>query len=193
MELRDYIQVYDYTLPNTVCKNVIRLFGSQIHEEVDQKGLPKFRQFNITQAIDDNEHNLNVSPWSEWGLIQNALIESSHYYVQKYMEDVDCKPYFPIKSALEQFRVKKYEKGTDDRFDKHVDVGDHASARRFLSMFWYLNDVEEGGETVFENGPTIKPKEGRLVMFPPLWLYPHEGKRTISNDKFIVSSYTHYV
>ena len=54
MELRDYIQVYDYTLPNTVCKNVIRLFGSQIHEEVDQKGLPKFRQFNITQAIDDN-------------------------------------------------------------------------------------------------------------------------------------------
>ena len=193
MELRDYIQVYDYTLPNTVCKNVIRLFGSQIHEEVDQKGLPKFRQFNITQAIDDNEHNLNVSPWSEWGLIQNALIESSHYYVQKYMEDVDCRPYFPIKSALEQFRVKKYEKGTDDRFDKHVDVGDHASARRFLSMFWYLNDVEEGGETVFENGPTIKPKEGRLVMFTPLWLYPHEGKRTISNDKFIVSSYTHYV
>ena len=193
MELRDYIQVYDYTLPNTVCKNVIRLFGSQIHEEVDQKGLPKFRQFNITQAIDDNEHNLNVSPWSEWGLIQNALIESSHYYVQKYMEDVDCRPYFPIKSALEQFRVKKYEKGTDDRFDKHVDVGDHASARRFLSMFWYLNDVEEGGETVFENGPTIKPKEGRLVMFPPLWLSPHEGNRTISNDKFIVSSYTHYV
>ena len=193
MELRDYIQVYDYTLPNTVCKNIIRLFGSQIHEEVDQKGLPKFRQFNITQAIDDNEHNLNVSPWSEWGLIQNALIESSHYYVQKYMEDVDCRPYFPIKSALEQFRVKKYEKGTDDRFDKHVDVGDHASARRFLSMFWYLNDVEEGGETVFENGPTIKPKEGRLVMFPPLWLHPHEGKRTISNDKFIVSSYTHYV
>ena len=126
-------------------------------------------------------------------MIQNALIESSHYYVQKYMEDVDCRPYFPVKSALEQFRVKKYEKGTDDRFDKHVDVGDHASARRFLSMFWYLNDVEEGGETVFENGPTIKPKEGRLVMFPPLWLYPHEGKRTISDDKFIVSSYTHYV
>ena len=193
MELRDYIQIYDYTLSTTVCKNIVRLFSSQVHEEVDQKGMPKFRQFNITQAIDDNEHNLNVSPWSEWGLIQNALIESSHHYVQKYMEDVDCKPYFPIKSALEQFRVKKYEKGTDDRFDKHVDVGDHASARRFLSMFWYLNDVEEGGETVFENGPTIKPKEGRLVMFPPLWLYPHEGKRTISNDKFIVSSYTHYV
>ena len=177
----------------TVCKNIVRLFSSQVHEEVDQKGMPKFRQFNITQAIDDNEHNLNVSPWSEWGLIQNALIESSHHYVQKYMEDVDCKPYFPIKSALEQFRVKKYEKGTDDRFDKHVDVGDHASARRFLSMFWYLNDVSEGGETVFDNGPTIKPKEGRLVMFPPLWLYPHQGKRTISDDKFIVSSYTHYV
>lgn len=193
MELRDYIQVYDYTLPTTVCKNIVRLFSSQVHEEVDQKGMPKFRQFNITQAIDDNEHNLNVSPWSEWGLIQNALIESSHYYVQKYMEDVDCKAYFPIKSALEQFRVKKYQKGTDDRFDKHVDVGDHASARRFLSMFWYLNDVSEGGETVFDNGPTIKPKEGRLVMFPPLWLYPHQGKRTISDDKFIVSSYTHYV
>lgn len=109
------------------------------------------------------------------------------------MEDVGCRAYFPMKSALEQFRVKRYRAGSDDRFDKHVDVGDHQSARRFLSMFWYLNDISEGGETVFENGPTIKPKAGRLIMFPPLWLFPHEGKRTISDDKFIVSSYTHYV
>ena len=28
-------------------------------------------------------------------------------------------------------------------FDTHVDVQDHASARRFLSFMWYLNDVPE--------------------------------------------------
>ena len=114
MELRDYIQIYDYTLPDSVCKNIIRLFGSQVHEEVDQNGLPTFHQFNITQSIDDNEHNLNVSPWSEWGLIQNALIESSHHYVQKYMEDVDCRAYFPMKSALEQFSCLLYTSDAAD-------------------------------------------------------------------------------
>tara|TARA_B100000035_G_scaffold134713_1_gene114671 strand:+ start:85 stop:669 length:585 start_codon:yes stop_codon:yes gene_type:complete len=194
MDLNDLIQVYDYTLPEDVCKNIIKLFQDQILEEWDENGKPKFRQFNITQYIDDHEHELDQHPQQDWGLIQNALIESATHYVQKYMDDTGVRPYFPKRSALEQFRVKKYEKGTDDRFDMHVDVGDHDSARRFLSVFWYLNDVDEGGETEFLDGAfTVKPKTGRMVIFPPLWMYPHCGKPTKSHDKYLLSTYTHYV
>jgi hypothetical protein len=62
-------------------------------------------------------------------------------------------------------------------------------------MFTYLNDVEEGGETEFESefGFTVKPKQGRMVVFPPMWMFPHRGKQPISNSKYILSTYLHYV
>lgn len=89
--------------------------------------------------------------------------------------------------------MKLYRKGTDDRFDTHVDVGNHDSARRFLVMFWYLNTVEVGGETVFDNiSYSVNPVEGRLLMFPPMWMYPHSGKMAVSDDKLILGTYLHY-
>lgn len=186
MALEDYIRTYDYTLSDDVCKNTIKMYEELDEvEDWDRNGRPQFTQFNLTQYLEENNHN-------DWGLIHNAFIESANLYVQKYMDDVDCRQFFPLKSSIEQFRIKKYRAGTDDRFDRHVDVGDYASARRFLCLFCYLNDVEQGGETAFDE-MTIKPKRGRLLIFPPTWTYPHAGLPTISNDKYIAGTYCHYV
>ena len=65
------------------------------------------------------------------------------------------------------------------------------SCPRFISFLWYLNDVEEGGQTLF-HGKEVKPKKGRLVIFPPLWLFPHMGTEPISNTKYVMSSYLRY-
>ena len=71
--------------------------------------------------------------------------------------------------------------------------GDHDSARRFLVLFFYLNDVEEGGETYFQDIDfTVQPKEGRLLIFPPTWMFPHAGLKPVSNDKYIAGTYLHY-
>ena len=60
-------------------------------------------------------------------------------------------------------------------------------------MFFYLNTVEEGGETSFPNlEMKIKPKQGSVLCFPPLWMYPHLGEQPISNDKYIIGTYLHY-
>jgi hypothetical protein len=93
--------------------------------------------------------------------------------------------------AYEEFRIKKYNNDGQDAFDVHVDVMDHASAKRFLSFFWYLNDVEEGGETVFWNYK-IQPKAGTLVVFPPMWMFPHAGNEPTSGPKYLLSTYLHY-
>jgi hypothetical protein len=76
----------------------------------------------------------------------------------------------------------------------HVDVGDSISARRFLVFFLYLNDVAEGGETEFPDlDLTISPECGKLLVFPSIWTYLHRGNVPISNDKYILGSYKHYV
>ncbi len=188
-----FIRVYEDALREDVCKNTIRLFEDQIHEEVDDDGRPKFKQWNLTQFLDENSDEGHSTVHADYSIIQQCLIESCHHHVQQYMDDTDCRDFFPARSQMEQLRVKKYCKGTDDRFDMHVDVGDHQSAKRYVAIQWYLNDVEGGGETEFRNGLQIKPKAGTLLIFPPLWTYPHKANPAVSHTKYIATTYTHYV
>ena len=98
---------------------------------------------------------------------------------------------FPPEHAFEQFRIKKYNPGGEDWFDTHVDVINYETARRYLSFFWYLNDVETGGHTQFLD-TSVAPKTGRLVMFPPMWMFPHKGQAPLSEPKYLLHTYLHY-
>jgi hypothetical protein len=129
----------------------------------------------------------------KWGVIHNNIIASIQTVSEYYMKDTGCSPFWPPKNSIEQIRMKKYTAETGDRFDLHIDVGDYATARRFLVMFFYLNDVNEGGETTFPAlDLKVKPKQGSVLCFPPVWMYPHLGEQPISNDKYIVGTYLHY-
>ena len=54
---------------------------------------------------------------------------------------------------------------------------------------WYLNTVDEGGETEFFDGGIIKPSKGTLVLFPATWDNVHRGKMPISSDKYICNGW----
>ena len=60
---------------------------------------------------------------------------------------------------------------------------------RAITYLWYLNDVEEGGETVFFGDYKIKPRTGTLIFFPASWCYPHTGKMPISSNKYIITGW----
>ena len=74
--------------------------------------------------------------------------------------------WFPEKFAFEELRIKKYEPGSDDQFELHVDVQDHMSAKRYHAFLVYLNDDFKGGETTF---PFIDeefcPSEGKAIIW----------------------------
>jgi hypothetical protein len=183
VELLDLIHVHDNSLEPNVCDFLISLFeqSSDKHERYDNDGKPNFTQFNLTE-------NRNLT--EEVNQVHNHIIKKIFEHRDNYYEFVD-KRVFPEEHALEQFRIKKYNPGGSDWFDTHVDVTNHESARRFLSFMWYLNDVESGGNTVFDD-VIITPKKGTLVMFPPLWMYPHRGEPPLSGPKYIMSAYLHY-
>jgi len=89
--------------------------------------------------------------------------------------------------------MKKYSYIQEDEFREHVDVQDYLSAKRFLVFFFYLNDLEYGGETYFPKLDfSVHPKAGSCLVFPPLWLFPHCGMMPSGKDKYIVGSYLHY-
>jgi prolyl 4-hydroxylase len=69
----------------------------------------------------------------------------------------------------EPFQLLKYEEG--QFYEVHHDFIAHEVHRRqgprILTLFLYLNDVEEGGETDFPDLQlSVKPKLGRAVMWP---------------------------
>ncbi len=182
-ELNDLIQVYENALEPNICDFLISLFEqvSNKHERYDNEGKPNYIQFNLTE---------NRELTSEVNQVHNHIIKKIFEYRDKYYEFIDDRV-FPKEHAFEQFKIKKYNPGGEDRFDTHVDVVDHESARRFLSFMWYLNDVETGGNTIFKD-LIISPKKGTLIMFPPLWMYPHRGEPPLSGPKYIMSAYLHY-
>lgn len=182
--LSSYIKVYNNVLSNEICRELIDTFNHhyQYQESVDNRGRPKFTQLNYSK----NFQGTKVFP---------KLVDTFKKFIELYQKDVNIGDYqFPNTYAFEEFRIKKYSPVTNDRFDLHTDVGDYRSAKRFLAFFFYLNTVEKGGETVFPNlDISIKPETGKLLIFPPVWLFPHSGMIPLSGEKYILGSYLHYL
>jgi prolyl 4-hydroxylase len=186
----DYVSYWDNVISKEKCKEIIQRFEERTeqHEATVLEGHRHFTEINITNYIDT------------WSDIQNLMLDEMQFYLGQYMRDwkVDGRNW-PKDLAYEQFRMKRYLPNDKDEFKFHVDVGDYASARRFLVMFFYLNDVEEGGETVFKksiNSPVefaCKPVAGRMIIFPPFWTFPHAGAKPISGPKYIIGGYLHYL
>lgn len=174
--INDFIRVYDQVFSDDYCEFLIDYIDVGKPKFIDHELKPRFYELvfaksMVTECID------KISP-----------------YLDHYVESVGCDQWLPQNFTYEFPRVKKYRKNTEDQFDTHVDVGDHLSAKRFLAFLVYLNDVEEGGETCFTGiNKFIRPKRGRMIVFPPLWMIPHRGNPTISEDKYILSTYLHYL
>jgi hypothetical protein len=186
----NYIKYYDNVLPKEMCNSIIKKFEDNKDQQKDTY-LENHRSFT--------ELNLNQN-MATWKTEIQYLVKTMQTYTNTYTKDFGTdKSVWPALNAFEQLRIKRYLPNDKDEFKFHVDVTDHASAKRFLVFFWYLNDVEEGGETAFQinrEAPVelkVQPKAGRLLMFPPLWTHPHVAFKPISNPKYIVGGYLHYV
>ena len=183
VRLNNLIHVYENALRHDVCDFLVNFFedNNSLSEQISNEGKPNFTQVNLTK-------NREITKLTNE--VHNQLIRETFKYRDLYYDYV-YKDVFPDSHAFEEFRIKKYKIGGEDRFDTHVDVKSYSTARRFLSFFWYLNTVEEGGETEFDE-LIIKPKKGSLVVFPPLWMFPHKGHPPVSEVKYLLSTYLHY-
>lgn len=98
-----------------------------------------------------------------------------------------------LKSPLsdEGFRIKRYGNDSNHHHAYHVDSGDEGgSNHRVLAAILYLNDVQVGGEThLLQQGLSVKPKCGRLLLFPCAFTHLHAGARPVSGPKYDVVNF----
>ena len=168
------IRIYDNAISPLLCSRLIEAYSKEEAIVRDTKGY-SFSEINIRESLYFKDYASEV---------YKAMSEVHAQYSLKH-------PFFPISSNYESPRIKRYEKGAG-YFDWHIDAANSQTCHRILVMFFYLNDVESGGETLFDLGShqsAVKPKAGSVLCFPPTWEYPHKGCIPLSSPKYVISSY----
>jgi hypothetical protein len=185
-DLRRYIRTYDHDLDPRLCQQMIASFA----------GLERFQLRNgrgVRSGLEESAWTeLNVSRLSDASFkgMFRQLIDRA---LERYNRDVELAIPIPNSPATSDLTLKRYRPGDQERFQLHFDAIHHV-ANRYLVLLWYLNDVEQGGETRFPQlDVTIQARAGRLLMFPPYWMYQHEGLPPISGDKYIISTYLLFI
>ena len=181
------IDVFDNSLSSEVCEDIINRF------EADT------RKFDGTVGYGDGASNIDhslkkctevyISQHDDWKDIDEIVFKeiSSKMIVLR-----DRYPGLANVNAVndEGYRVKKYENDGTEFFNWHVDQTGIAQGHKYLVFQWYLNTVEEGGETEFRlQEVKVKPVQGRLACFPPFWTHEHRGLAPVSGPKYVLCSW----
>jgi hypothetical protein len=181
-DLSFYIRTYDHDLEESLCRQLIDSFES----------LQRFHRQNgrgFRAGLEESAWTeLNVTRLSDVAFLSmfRAFIDRA---LDRYNRDIGLPIAIPNTPLLSELVIKRYRPGADQQFQLHFDAINFV-ANRYLVLLWYLNDVSEGGETAFPQlGLKIAARTGRLLMFPPYWMYQHQGLQPASSDKYILSTY----
>ena len=181
-DLRHFVRVYDDALPATWCTRLLKGFDA----------------LSAYQARNGRElrAGLEDSAWTELNVTRHGDPLTTGFFrsrideaLARYNADVGLDIPVPNSPAFADLVLKRYRPNSAERFQLHFDAINHLS-NRYLVLLWYLNDVEFGGATRFPRLDTeVTARAGRLLMFPPYWMYQHEGLPPESGDKYILSTY----
>ncbi len=181
-DLARYVQCFDNALEADFCQRMIESFDhlSRFHARNGRGVMPQLKESAWTE--------LNVTKMANESL-EGFFREQTLHHLALYNERVALTLPIPPRNRLENLRIKRYSVAAGDRFQPHFDALDYSS-NRYMVFLWYLNDVLEGGETEFcDLGLRIEARAGRLLMFPPYWMFQHAGLPPRSNDKYMISTY----
>ena len=178
--IENNIRIYDNAMSPEDCKKIIELFETNKDQiQAFNTGRKEYSEIDIDKF---------ETPWSE---TKEKFISMMKTHMDKFMKDVKIQiSDFPPIIDMENIRIKKYLPNDKDEFKTHVDVLRALIAKRFLVYILYLNDVEEGGETYLpKQNIKVKPKAGRLLMFPPFWTHEHRGVKLQKGIKYIATTW----
>ena len=194
MKSEDFIEVIDGVVSNDICKQTIDGF-----EKLVQLGYSFDRQTSEKALkLDKDDMSANVLDLAvitmDDSIIQ-ALSQSYNSkildYIKKYeagMFGVDLRgDTYPISQSGVKVQ-KTIPSGGYHIW--HCENSSIITKGRAIAWMLYLNDIEEGGETEFLYlSKRIKPKAGRLIIWPAGWTHTHRGNPPLEGEKYIITGW----
>ena len=191
LSLSTVIKQYNDIVPKLLCEELIEFFEESITFRIDDHrkqstemqlmGDPRPRARAYKQLL----HNL-IYPLGE--RYERELHTNCH--VDYMPTDEPLTKMFP--TGFRSLQIQKYTAEDKGYPAVHIEAGpDHIN--KYLAMIVFLNNVEEGGETVFPMGGTaITPETGKVAIWPTGLPFYHCGNKSES-DKYIITSWFEFL
>jgi len=167
---------YNNSLTDIICENIIEFFDE-----------------------DSNDNIFNIPKYNKkWERIERLLYKELlmriNDYKNKLLQNINLNNELLLLLNNELYTkylsIQKIEVGKNEIIDKYNFVPNRYNV---LTYIFYLNDIDEGGEVIFiplENESvetyTIKPKKGKLVLFP-------ENINTCNYKVLLPTNYSQYI
>lgn len=164
------------------CKEVIERF--EAHPEQQHAG--RIGQTRVEDPGVKATTDLVVSNKEDWRDVDRMFFRSLAVTLGKFREAF---PYFQGSFKDVGYQVQRYRPG--EFYHWHIDGGSHEFSQRQLVALWYLNDVAgPGGETQFlYQDVSIRPRRGKLILFPPFWTHEHRAVTLQAGVKYIATTW----
>ena len=173
-------------LPRDLCREMIRRFEANTDQQYAGRiGQNQIEENNIKKTTD-----LRISGRGDWQDVDKALMQS---LAKQFNEIGQAFLFFAANSFKDiGYNMQRYRPG--EYYHWHVDGGPGEFSQRQLVAIWYLNDVEgPGGETEFAlQEVTVKPEEGKLILFPPFWTHVHRAVPPERGLKYIATTWINF-
>ena len=179
MDLKDYILVFDNSLPDGLSEKIVELYKESTPQKQSTK-IGHYYNLDIKDKIDGG--------YFEWEDLYKNLSKSLSEVSIEYREKHNLLGVFPPYLAMEPSTIREFR--SENYLRPHVDSIGVNNCKRYLTIITYLNDCEEGIRFT-DLDVHINAKSGRMVVFPTSWIYVHE-ELAPTIPKYTVETYLVY-
>jgi len=188
-KINNFIGIYDNYIRNEDCDKVIKLYN----QENKLKRTLNRQVFESADVLDkmDNQFFCAKENLDVWIKDMKPLLFNFDIALKNYETQTGIKKAYNVDGF--EYTSLKIQKTlpTEGYHVWHVEHGSILDlSQRVLAYTIYLNNVKEGGETEFLNQSIrVKPKKGRIVIWPSAFPYVHRGNPPLSGEKYIITSW----
>jgi len=186
--INNFIGVYDNYITKEECDNAIKLFED---ENKFNRTLNRLASENapISEKKDQQffAASNNIDVW--WERLKPMTLNFDIAF-NHYVQNTGAKEAYGVPFHFTSLKIQK-TLPTEGYHVWHIEHGKgYDNEPRAFVFSIYLNDVEEGGETEFLHfSKRVKPKTGRIVIWPAAFPYVHRGNSPLSGEKYILTSW----
>lgn len=188
----DFIYINNNSISPELCTKIIETYEKDPNKfkGITSNGLVTTIKNTLDCMIADNSDKSSM--WYDINLLLYEQLTKDLVSFNKTIFEKYGFHLFSDKLCDTGFMIQRYTKN-EGIFIYHEDFYIIKTHHRVITFIWYLNDVQEGGETEFCGDFRIKPTTGKLVLFPASWCYPHCGFMPLSDDKYIITGWLYVV
>jgi|TARA_R110000787_G_scaffold41198_1_gene101943 hypothetical protein len=188
VNINNFIGVYDNYITKEECDKAIKLFKDQDNfnntmNRISAEGSSILHKQD--QHFFANGNNIKI-----WHSELKSMIVNFDMAFKNYIDNTGANDVYGVPFHFTCLKIQK-TLPTEGYHVWHIEHGKgfDNEPRAFVFSI-YLNDVEEGGETEFLHfSKRVKPKTGRIVIWPAGFPYVHRGNPPLSGEKYILTSW----